>query len=41
MKIKTKILGSFTLAVGRLVNPEIKHIMPFINQSLTLDSIGF
>jgi hypothetical protein len=32
VKIKTKILGNLSLAVGRLINPEIKHILPFINQ---------
>ena len=30
VKVKTKILGNFTLMVGRLVNPEISHIIPYI-----------
>lgn len=34
VKIKTKILGNFILTIGKLINPEIKHIMPFINTPL-------
>ena len=30
LKIKTRILGNFALTVGRLINPEINHIMPFV-----------
>ena len=31
MKIKTKILGNFTLNIGKLINPEINYVMPFVN----------
>lgn len=31
VKIKTRIIGNFALTVGRLINPEISHLMPFIN----------
>jgi hypothetical protein len=36
-KIKTRILGPFTLKVGKLINPEIDHIMPFVDQPLKID----
>lgn len=41
VKIKTKILGNLILTIGKLINPEIKHIMPFINTPLQLDGLGF
>jgi hypothetical protein len=37
VKIKTKILGNLILTIGKIINPEIKHIMPFINTPLQLD----
>eukprot|EP00347_Sterkiella_histriomuscorum_P000562 403375370 len=40
-KIKIKILGNFTLALGRLINPEIKHLMPFIDQELHINGTDF
>jgi hypothetical protein len=30
-KIKIKTIGLFTLRFGRLFNPEIKHLMPFVD----------
>jgi len=41
VKIKTKILGNFILTLGRLINPEINNILPFINQPLKIDSTSF
>ncbi len=41
VKIKTKILGNLILTIGKLINPEIKHIMPFINTPLQLDGSVF
>jgi hypothetical protein len=37
VKIKTKLLGNLILTIGKIINPEIKHIMPFINTPLQLD----
>jgi hypothetical protein len=37
LKIKTKLLGNLILTIGKIINPEIKHIMPFINTPLQLD----
>ena len=36
-KIKTKLLGPYTLGIARLFNPELKHIIPFLNQELRLN----
>lgn len=36
-KIKTKVLGNFTLSIAKWINPEIKHILPFVNQELRID----
>lgn len=41
VKIKTRILGSFALTLGRLINPEISHLMPFVDQPLLLDGEPF
>ncbi len=41
VKIKTKILGNLTLKIGKFINPEISHIMPFLNQPLVLEGMPF
>ena len=41
VKIKTRILGNLILTIGKMINPEIKHIMPFINTPLQLDGLPF
>ncbi|CDW85557.1 nad dependent epimerase dehydratase [Stylonychia lemnae] len=40
-KIKTRILGNFTLSFGRIINPEISHLMPFVDQPIHIDGSEF
>ena len=40
-KVKTRILGPLTLMAGKLINPEIANIMPFVNTPVQLDASPF
>jgi len=40
-KVKTRILGPLTLAVGKLINPEIANIMPFVHTPIQLEAAPF
>ncbi|TNV77344.1 hypothetical protein FGO68_gene2646 [Halteria grandinella] len=41
LKIKTRIIGNIILGLGKLVNPEIKKLDPFLNQAIKLDGEAF
>jgi dihydroflavonol-4-reductase len=46
-KIKTRILGNWSLKIGAMFNPELKYLLPFLNQEILIDgseasvSLGF
>ena len=36
-KIKTKILGRFTMTLGSVINPQLKNLLPFVDHELLID----